>query len=348
MPYARAFVLPEGNQDEPLGQRELYYSFDWGPVHVVALNLAITNPPPLTPFRDYGRWIPSMIPPDNDEDTKGPMRTWANNDLNNSKALWNVAFLHFSPYTYANRRQQGNGIDDDERIRQDFGDFFDHEGQGHKVDLVIAGHEHFYERTNPLRFNAGNIQSPFEVLPDGGESQVPHVYTNPGAPVYIVTGGGGRTLSGVPNPQGGENFRAVNGNQQAAFSEHHLTTFSIENTAEDHRVVIRAIDHTGTVRDTATIVKTRIFRRGDADANAAIELTDAIFVLEFMFLGGARPSCLDAADADDNGAIELTDAIFILEFMFLGGPAPPAPFPNCGTDPTADNLAPCVRQPECP
>jgi len=40
----------------------------------------------------------------------------------------------------------------------------------------------------------------------------------------------------------------------------------------------------------------------------------------------------DAADADNNGAIQLTDGIFILNFLFLGGEAPPAPGLDCGED----------------
>ena len=35
-------------------------------------------------------------------------------------------------------------------------------------------------------------------------------------------------------------------------------------------------------------------------------------------------------DPDDNGSIQLTDGIFILNFLFLGRAAPPAPWPECG------------------
>jgi hypothetical protein len=53
------------------------------------------------------------------------------------------------------------------------------------------------------------------------------------------------------------------------------------------------------------------------------------------------PDCLDAADADDNGEVQLTDAIKILGFLFLGADPPPAPGPPgspCGADPTDDPL----------
>ena len=77
------------------------------------------------------------------------------------------------------------------------------------------------------------------------------------------------------------------------------------------------------------------FRRGDADGSGKIDLTDAIFTLEFQFMGGKAPDCYDAADADDSGALDLTDAIYSLQFQFMGGNPPAAPGPyTCGPDPT--------------
>jgi hypothetical protein len=79
------------------------------------------------------------------------------------------------------------------------------------------------------------------------------------------------------------------------------------------------------------------FRRGDANASGTLELTDAIVVLGYLFLGSERPACADAADANDNGTLELTDAIFILNYLFLGSRPPPPPGPNaCGVDPTPE------------
>ncbi|MBI4605996.1 MAG: hypothetical protein HY721_28865 [Planctomycetes bacterium] len=77
------------------------------------------------------------------------------------------------------------------------------------------------------------------------------------------------------------------------------------------------------------------FHRGDADDNGVLQLTDAIRVLGFLFLGGVQPGCMDAADADGNNNLQLTDAIRILGYLFLGGVPPeiPGPPPNdCGPD----------------
>ena len=79
------------------------------------------------------------------------------------------------------------------------------------------------------------------------------------------------------------------------------------------------------------------FRRGDSDANEAIELTDAISLLNYLFTGGVKPVCLDAADFDDNGEADISDAISNLNYQFLGGgpPADPGPF-TCGPDKNAE------------
>jgi hypothetical protein len=82
------------------------------------------------------------------------------------------------------------------------------------------------------------------------------------------------------------------------------------------------------------------FRRGDADGNQIVNLSDAVAILVRLVLGGPALPCSDAADSDDSGTLDLTDALHTLNHLFLGGPAPPAPGPDeCGPDPTeADEL----------
>jgi len=89
-----------------------------------------------------------------------------------------------------------------------------------------------------------------------------------------------------------------------------------------------------------------VFQRGNADGTGSTELTDGVFVLNFLFLGGTSPPCDDAADVDDNGVLELTDGVFLLNFLFLGGSSPPAPTGGCDADPTPDDLA-CAAFPAC-
>ncbi|MGQ9588842.1 MAG: PKD domain-containing protein [Planctomycetota bacterium] len=79
-----------------------------------------------------------------------------------------------------------------------------------------------------------------------------------------------------------------------------------------------------------------IFHRGDANADGGINITDGIYILNYLFLGGPGPPCLEAANPNDDDAVNITDGIYVLNFLFLGGPAPADPGPAdrpCGPDP---------------
>ncbi len=68
------------------------------------------------------------------------------------------------------------------------------------------------------------------------------------------------------------------------------------------------------------------FVRGDVNASGAINVTDAIQVFRFLFLGDpAAVSCPDAADLDDDGQVSITDGIYLLGYLFQGGPPPITP-----------------------
>ena len=71
---------------------------------------------------------------------------------------------------------------------------------------------------------------------------------------------------------------------------------------------------------------------------ATPDIADAIFTLGYLFASEPAPSCLDAADANDDGALEIIDAVYLPNFLSLGGPAPPEPFPTCNPDQTIDEL----------
>lgn len=82
-----------------------------------------------------------------------------------------------------------------------------------------------------------------------------------------------------------------------------------------------------------------VFVRGDANADGATNVGDAVYML-FCSFGGLDCSgaCADAADVDDNGTNDVTDAVVLLGFLFTEGPAPSAPHDACGADPTEDSL----------
>lgn len=85
------------------------------------------------------------------------------------------------------------------------------------------------------------------------------------------------------------------------------------------------------------------FRRGDANADGAVDLSDVMATFGHLFLGSAAPACPDAADADDSGVLDLSDGVYTLGYLFLGTTAPPLPGPDdCGPDVEADSLGACL------
>lgn len=84
-----------------------------------------------------------------------------------------------------------------------------------------------------------------------------------------------------------------------------------------------------------------LFLRGDVDGNSSYNLVDVLFVLNYLFLNGTRPVCLDAADFEDTGRVNLTSVLALVNYIFQGGPPPPLPFPVPGLDPSADRLPGC-------
>jgi len=68
----------------------------------------------------------------------------------------------------------------------------------------------------------------------------------------------------------------------------------------------------------------RTYLRGDANGSGTLDLSDAVYVLGFLFTGGLPPPCRAEADANASGGVDLSDAVAILAFLFVhGAPLPP-------------------------
>ena len=91
------------------------------------------------------------------------------------------------------------------------------------------------------------------------------------------------------------------------------------------------------------------FRRGDANNDLTIDISDAVTILQTLFPSGAPLilACDAASDANDDGVRNIADAISLLTFLFDNQGPLPAPSPACGVDPTPDTLT-CVDSSACP
>ena len=80
------------------------------------------------------------------------------------------------------------------------------------------------------------------------------------------------------------------------------------------------------------------FVRGDASGDLAVNLTDCIRIIQYLFQGLSQPACFDAYDVNDDGDLAVNDAISLLQHLFQSGPVLPPPYPGEGPDPTPDGL----------
>ena len=91
------------------------------------------------------------------------------------------------------------------------------------------------------------------------------------------------------------------------------------------------------------------FIRGDCNADGGPNnIADVVAALSFLFAGAGPPPCGDSCDINDDGGFDISDAVFLLSNLFSSGAFPPAPYPDCGEDPTDTDPIDCASFPPCP
>jgi hypothetical protein len=83
------------------------------------------------------------------------------------------------------------------------------------------------------------------------------------------------------------------------------------------------------------------FLRGDPNDDAAVDISDAVRILEFLFHGEGEVRCLESANANRDDNVDISDSIYVLHFLFLGGAPPAAPFPRASVGFGLEPEAPC-------
>jgi hypothetical protein len=118
-PYLDLFSLPRNAWRA--SDHERYYSFDYGNLHVVALD---TNAPLNV----------------SDSAASDDMLDWLRDDLRRTTQPWVVAVVHHAPYSTGSHGS-------DSRVLSTLVPIFEQ----YNVDLVLSGHDHIYQRSKPLR-----------------------------------------------------------------------------------------------------------------------------------------------------------------------------------------------------
>jgi subtilisin family serine protease len=61
---------------------------------------------------------------------------------------------------------------------------------------------------------------------------------------------------------------------------------------------------------------------GDADSSGSVDISDAVYLINYIFSHGPAPNPLLAADANNDGSIDISDAVYLVNYIFSGGAAP--------------------------
>ena len=184
--------------------------------------------------------------------------------------------------------------------------------EGATVSLILQARNTGYEREDFL-----------EVFVTDGAERIDLMRLAGGADLTQRAGAGYATLA-VAVPSSWERVQLV------------LSTSSNSSSGSE-QFQLRRVEYTSTP---ASDVPPEItFLRGDANGDGALDLSDGIRILNFLFLGTGAIDCQDAADSNDTGDLDLSDGVAVFAFLFLGGSPPPAPgHLECGPDPTGEDL----------
>ncbi|TFH60380.1 MAG: hypothetical protein E4G91_08495 [Candidatus Zixiibacteriota bacterium] len=61
---------------------------------------------------------------------------------------------------------------------------------------------------------------------------------------------------------------------------------------------------------------------GDADHSGGVDISDAVYLIAYIFSGGSAPIPLAAGDADCSGGVDISDVVYLIAYIFSGGAAP--------------------------
>ena len=86
------------------------------------------------------------------------------------------------------------------------------------------------------------------------------------------------------------------------------------------------------------------FVRGDANTDGVVNLSDGIWLLQYLFLSTPEGECAAARDFNSDGQVDLADALGVISFRLLDGAPPAHPYPHCGDS----SIGECASYPTCP
>jgi hypothetical protein len=91
------------------------------------------------------------------------------------------------------------------------------------------------------------------------------------------------------------------------------------------------------------------FIRGDTNCDGDVDVSDLVYLGDYLYQSGETPDRLDSGDFDDDGEVGVTDLTLLGYFLYQSGDPPCCPYPDEDKDTVGaevgDDLDNCVSQP---
>jgi len=60
----------------------------------------------------------------------------------------------------------------------------------------------------------------------------------------------------------------------------------------------------------------------DYDPADAVDISDLVYLVDYMFASGPTPPCPEEVDLNADGGTDISDLVYLVDYMFSGGPGP--------------------------
>ncbi len=83
-----------------------------------------------------------------------------------------------------------------------------------------------------------------------------------------------------------------------------------------------AIGEVGLSTQSNEVSRFRTMTLGDADNSGRLDITDAVYLINYIFAGGAAPNPIVAGNMNCDNRINITDVAYLINYIFVSGPEP--------------------------
>jgi len=96
-----------------------------------------------------------------------------------------------------------------------------------------------------------------------------------------------------------------------------------EGASAMHTIILEVTDENS--KNDWTTVNVRVIAPhicGDSNSDQNINVSDAVWIINYVFIGGDPPDPLESGDTNCDGSVNVSDAVWVINYVFIGGNAP--------------------------